>query len=72
METAKVLLATTFPTQARPYPMERLKLYIDFLLTKKPATQLLAPRAARLWGLGAPQHLFFLDHELRAVGLGDL
>ena len=25
METAKVPLATTFPTQARPYPMERLK-----------------------------------------------
>ena len=32
-----------------------LPLCMNFLLTKTPATQLLAPRAACLWGLGAPQ-----------------
>jgi hypothetical protein len=30
METANTIsLATTFPTQARPYPMERLKGYVS-------------------------------------------
>ena len=42
-------------SQQRRPGVQQTQLNVLFLLTKTPAAQLLAPRAARLWGLDTPQ-----------------